>query len=105
MDSWNKPPRKSPWDKRQPTPPNVDELLNNLQNRFRHRLPQGNAGLILIVVAAAVWLATGFFIVDPQEQAVVKRFGVGCRLSGLVHYIALAYREYRHREGHRSAPT
>ncbi|MEC8435460.1 MAG: protease modulator HflK N-terminal domain-containing protein, partial [SAR324 cluster bacterium] len=49
MDSWNKPPRKSPWDKRQPTPPNVDELLNNLQNRFRHRLPQGNAGLILIV--------------------------------------------------------
>ena len=82
MDSWNKPPRKSPWDKRQPTPPNVDELLNNLQNRFRHRLPQGNAGLILIVVAATVWLATGFFIVDPQEQAVVKRFGVVDRVVG-----------------------
>ena len=24
---------------------------------------------------AAVWLATGFFVVQPEEQAIVKRFG------------------------------
>ena len=74
MDSWNKPPDKSPWGKK-PAQPNVDEILNNLQDRFKNRF-QGRGFLGLIVIGALiVWIMTGFFIVEPPEQAVVKRFG------------------------------
>ncbi|MDC0229431.1 FtsH protease activity modulator HflK [Deltaproteobacteria bacterium] len=74
MGTWNKPPKNSPWDKGSP-PPDIDELLNNLQNKFKIGLPKkGGVGLILIV-ALVVWLATGVFIVDPEEQGVIKRFG------------------------------
>ena len=74
MGTWNKPPKNSPWDKGSP-PPDIDELLNNLQNKFKIGLPKkGGMGLILIV-AVVVWLATGVFIVDPEEQGVIKRFG------------------------------
>ena len=71
---WNKPPNKSPWDKNNPTP-DIDELLNNLQGKFKFGMPQKNLSLLILVVLAVVWLATGIFIVDPQEQAVIKRFG------------------------------
>ncbi len=71
---WNKPPKKSPWDKN-PTPPDIDELLNNLQGKFKIKMPQKKMGMLVLIVLAVVWLATGFFIVDPQEQAVIKRFG------------------------------
>ena len=74
MGTWNKPPKNSPWDKGSP-PPDIDELLNNLQNKFKIGLPKkGGLGLILIV-AVVVWFATGVFIVDPEEQGVIKRFG------------------------------
>ena len=36
---WNKPPNKSPWDKNNPTP-DIDELLNNLQGKFKFGMPQ-----------------------------------------------------------------
>ena len=71
---WNKPPNKSPWDKNNPTP-DIDELLNNLQGKFKFGMPQKNLSLLILVVLAVFWLATGIFIVDPQEQAVIKRFG------------------------------
>ena len=74
MGTWNKPPKNSPWDKGS-QPPDIDELLNNLQNKFKIGLPKkGGVGLILIV-AVVVWFATGVFIVDPEEQGVIKRFG------------------------------
>ena len=71
---WNKPPNKSPWDKKNPSP-DIDELLNNLQNKLKFKMPQKNFSLIIIVVLAMLWLSTGIFIVDPQEQGVIKRFG------------------------------
>ena len=80
---WNKPPNKSPWDKNNPTP-DIDELLNNLQGKFKFGMPQKNLSLLILVVLAVVWLATGIFIVDPQEQAVIKRFGEVHDLS-LIH--------------------
>ena len=71
---WNKPPNKSPWDKNQQSP-DIDELLNNLQNKLKFKMPQKNFSLLIIVVLGLVWFSTGIFIVDPQEQGVIKRFG------------------------------
>ena len=74
MGTWNKPPKKSPWDKGTP-PPDIDELLNNLQNKFKIGLPKKGGLSLIIIIAIVVWLATGVFIVDPEEQGVIKRFG------------------------------
>ncbi|MBF0238568.1 MAG: FtsH protease activity modulator HflK [SAR324 cluster bacterium] len=74
MEPWNKNPKKSPWDKNQS--PNVDEILNKLQQQFQRGFDQKPLGFLIIFVIIALWLVTGVFIVDPQEQAVIKRFGV-----------------------------
>ena len=74
MGTWNKPPKKSPWDKGTPTP-DIDELLNNLQNKFKFGMPKKGGLALILIVAVVVWLATGIFIVDPEEQGVIKRFG------------------------------
>ena len=78
MDPWNNNPKKSPWDKKNQSAPDIDELLTNLQNKFRFKGGGGQKGFgaLLVVVALGVWLATGFFIVDPEEQGVIRRFGV-----------------------------
>ncbi|MGK5090994.1 FtsH protease activity modulator HflK [Deltaproteobacteria bacterium TL4] len=80
MDPWNKPPKKSPWDKG-PNPPNIDELLDNLQNQLKNSFGDKNIGGIILIVLLVLWISTGIFIVDPQEQAVVKRFGVVDRVA------------------------
>ena len=74
MGTWNKPPNKSPWEKG-PQPPDIDELLNNLQDKFKIGLPKKGALSYIIILAIIVWLATGIFIIDPEEQGVIKRFG------------------------------
>ena len=56
MGTWNKPPKNSPWDKGAP-PPDIDELLNNLQNKFKIGMPKkGGFSLILIVSAHSYFL-------------------------------------------------
>ena len=74
MGTWNKPPKNSPWDKGSP-PPDIDELLSNLQNKFKIGMPKKGGLTLVLIVAVVVWLATGVFIVDPEEQGVIKRFG------------------------------
>ena len=78
MDPWNNNSKKSPWDKKNQSVPDIDELLTNLQNKFRFKGGGGQKGfgILLVVVVLGVWLATGFFIVDPEEQGVIRRFGV-----------------------------
>ena len=62
-----------------PQPPNLEELLRKGQDRFKGalpRLPGGARGLwLIILVAVAVWFASGFYRVQPDEQGVVLRFG------------------------------
>lgn len=62
-----------------PTPPDLEEILRNSQDRLKKMLPGGSVGgrgiIILIVVLALVWLASGFYRVQPDEQGVVLRFG------------------------------
>ncbi|HJU18972.1 MAG TPA: FtsH protease activity modulator HflK, partial [Stellaceae bacterium] len=64
---------------RGPRPPDLEELLRRTQDRFRRILPGGfgsGAGLALIAVAiVAIWLATGFYVVQPDEVGIVLRFG------------------------------
>jgi len=81
MDPWNKSPKKSPWDKKQ-TPPNIDELLDNLQNQLKSKFEHKSFGFLLIAIVFILWALTGIFTVDPQERAIVKRFGVVDREIG-----------------------
>ena len=70
MGTWNKPPNKSPWGNG-PQPPDIDEILYNLQNKFKIGLPKKGGITLILVLAVALWFATGFFIIDPEEQGVI----------------------------------
>ncbi len=60
-------------------PPNFDEILRKGQDRFKGLMPGGVGsarGIILVVVAAIlIWLGTGFYRVQPDEQGVELIFG------------------------------
>lgn len=60
-------------------PPSLEDILRKGQDRFRGMLPGGDVSgrgiLLLILVGIAIWLGTGFYRVDTDEQGVVLRFG------------------------------
>jgi len=62
-----------------PTPPDLEEILRKGQDRIKNMLPGGSVGgrgiVILITVLILIWLASGFYRVQPDEQGVVLRFG------------------------------
>jgi len=62
-----------------PNPPSLEDILRKGQDRFRGMLPGGDVSgrgiLLLALVAVAIWLGTGFYRVDTDEQGVVLRFG------------------------------
>ena len=70
-----------PWGSGQPPsePPNIEEMLRRSQERFRQVLPGrfgGGRGVVLgVAVVLALWLATGFYRVQPGEQGVELLFG------------------------------
>ena len=89
-----------------PNLPDLDQLIARLLATLRGFLPNGgprgtrpsrpqlplsgSRGLILLVLlAVAVWLATGFYRVQPDEEGVVLRFGAFDRTSlpGLNYHI------------------
>ncbi len=89
---WNEPGKdKDPWGQRNNDgPPDLDELFNNLKNKFGGllggggvKIPRvpggpGNLGGIVGFVALAiviVWLLTGIYIVDEGWRGVETRFG------------------------------
>ncbi len=62
--------------------PDLEEILRRGQERFRQSFPGGAGGglgprgiLAGVVVVALIWLASGFYRVQPDEQGVVLRFG------------------------------
>jgi len=65
---------------RGPTPPDIDAIIKDIQNKINRFLPGGSKsggkpiGLILIILAL-VWVASGLYRVLPDEQGVVLRFG------------------------------
>jgi membrane protease subunit HflK len=61
-------------------PPNLEELLKRGQDRFRGMLPGGadwggRTILVGIAILLGLWLVSGFYRVEPDEQGVVLRFG------------------------------
>ncbi len=59
--------------------PDMDELFRRFGEQFKGFAPGGDGtGRIVALVAlagAALWLASGFYIVQPGEHAVIQRFG------------------------------
>ncbi len=74
---------KGPWgsgpQQTGPSSPDLEEMLRRGQDRLRRVLPGGNMGgrgfALLVIGAIALWGASGFFRVDPDELGVVLRFG------------------------------
>ena len=62
-----------------PQPPNLEDLLRKGQDRVRGFIPGGGRGrlgiLLVALVVVAIWLLSGFYRVQPDEQGVVLRFG------------------------------
>ena len=65
--------------RRGPTPPNIDEIIKNLQNKINRLFPGGSSGskpiILALVVVAILWALSGLYRVLPDEQGVVIRFG------------------------------
>ena len=91
--AWNEPGRggNDPWGdkggggrKGGDGPPDLDELIRNLQRRFsglfgggRRGGPSGNGSTVVLIVGllAVAWLASGLYQVDAAQTGVVTRFG------------------------------
>jgi membrane protease subunit HflK len=77
-------------------PPDLDQLLKRLRERIRGLGRNGHGGsgspggggrgsgivLVIIPIVIAIWLATGLYIVDPGEKAVILHFGKYSRTVG-----------------------
>jgi membrane protease subunit HflK len=70
---------QSPWG-RGSQPPNIEEILRRSQDRLRRFIPRGGKGrgrgfAIALAALFALWIASGFYRVEPDEQGIVLRFG------------------------------
>jgi len=72
--------------------PDLDDLIRQAQEAVRRYVPSGGGSkgiLLLGVVLFAIWAASGFYRVQPDEQGVVLRFGAFDRTAapGLNYHI------------------
>jgi modulator of FtsH protease HflK len=75
-----KPGGPSPWGQTPPPrQPNLEEWLQQGQNRIRQWLPGGGIGgrslIALALVGVVLWLLSGFYTVGPNEVGLNKVFG------------------------------
>jgi modulator of FtsH protease HflK len=63
-------------------PPNFEDSLRRLQNFLKRWLPGGGAGLgggrgwiLGIIIVAFLWLLSGFYRVEPDQEGIVLRWG------------------------------
>ena len=66
--------------RRGPTPPNIDEIIKNLQDKINKFLPggasKGGKPLVFgISILLIIYALSGLYRVLPDEQGVVLRFG------------------------------
>ncbi len=80
---------QSPWGRGSggPQPPDIKDLLRKGQDRIKSILPGGFGGArgaaLIISLAVAVWLGSGFYQVAPDEQGVELIFGKWSPLTGV----------------------
>ncbi len=78
---WNQGPRRGGGGRRGggSQPPNFEDMIRRGQDNFRRFLPGGfgsGMGIALIAfVVVAIWLATGFYTVKPEQAGVELVFG------------------------------
>ena len=63
-----------------PTPPDIDAIIRDIQSKINKFLPGGISSggkpiVLIIIILAFLWLASGLYRVLPDEQGVVLRFG------------------------------
>ncbi len=66
------------------SPPDLEELLKRSQEKLRQALPRGFGGggaMIAGLIVVVVWLLSGVYVVNPDEQGVVLRFGAFNRVT------------------------
>ena len=93
------PGNQNPWGgngqgPKAPRPPELDKLMSDMRNRYGRFLPgggssgrSGGAIILILLLVLAVWAATGFYRVNPQQQGVVLRFGEWVRTTSPgLHY-------------------
>ncbi len=95
--AWNEPGGgKDPWggNGKDQGPPDLDEVVKKLQEKMGGLFGGGrrssgdgsgsdggmqgpsSAGIgMVVVIAILVWLASGFYIIDPAERGIILRFG------------------------------
>ena len=95
--SWNEPGKdENPWGKPrgQDGPPDLDEIVRNLQKRFGAIFGGGGSGsgegkkggggkgvIVILALLLAAWFMGGFYKLDASERGVVLRFGAAERTS------------------------
>ena len=71
-------------------PPDLEELLKRSQEKLRSILPGGlgrSGILIAVLIVGVVWALSGVYVVQPDQQGVVLRFGeVVARTTSGINY-------------------
>ena len=77
---WGTSPGGGNGSGRGPVPPNIDEVIRNIQEKIKRFLPSGSTGgnkplLFGLIIIAIIWALSGLYRVLPDEQGIVLRFG------------------------------
>ena len=79
---------------RGPTPPDIDEIIKNIQKTINRFIPGRGAGgnkpiFLGLIILVIIWIASGLYRVLPDEQGVVLRFGkfINTTQPGLNYHI------------------
>ena len=91
---WGSPPGGGNGSGRGPTPPDIDEIIKNIQKTINRFIPGRGAGgskpiFLGLIILVVIWVASGLYRVLPDEQGVVLRFGkfVNTTQPGLNYHI------------------
>ncbi|MBF0144875.1 MAG: FtsH protease activity modulator HflK [Magnetococcales bacterium] len=69
--------QQGPWGSgsNAPQPPDLEKIFRLAREKLMDRIPGGQLWPVIAVVAFLLWMATGIYVVGPDEQGVVVRFG------------------------------
>lgn len=82
---WGQPPKPQ-------QPPDVDQFIRNLREKMGDKFPgHRKTWPYLALGAALIWLASGIYVVGPDEQGVVTRFGRFIQITDPGPHMRLPY--------------